>query len=100
MKEAQWQLGQNTSSQISGLPPNSFNHLLVYAKQLAFEILPSIFSQFRDLALPWVWGMSDILLQLSHEQSLKNCDFDFYFSLLDLIASLVDHFGVGALPVL
>ena len=44
--------------------------------------------------------MSDILLQLSHEQSLKNCDFDFYFSLLSLIASLVDHFGVGALPVL
>ena len=32
MKEAQWQPGQNISSQISGLQPNSFNHLLVYAK--------------------------------------------------------------------
>ena len=36
MKEAQWQPGQNISSQISGLQPNSFNHLLVHAKQLAF----------------------------------------------------------------
>ena len=44
--------------------------------------------------------MGGPLLLLSHEHSLKNCDLDFIFSLLDLIGSLVDHFGVGALPVL
>ena len=44
--------------------------------------------------------MSSPLLQLSHEQSLKNGDLDFFFSVLDLTESLLDHFGVGALPVL
>jgi len=60
--------------------------------------MPLVFSNFRDLALPWIANMKRTLITISHE-SLKNSDLDLYFELLSFTRRLTDFYGIGALQI-
>ena len=60
--------------------------------------MPLVFSNFRDLSLPWIASMQRSLVSLSHE-CIRNCDLDLYFELLTFTRRLTDFYGVGALGI-
>ena len=77
--------------------PGHYAHLVSHAKSLALRTLPKVFVNFRDLCLPYVTGLSNPLVQLSHESCLKQGDLDTYFELLSLSKKMLRSFGIGAL---
>ena len=78
-----------------------YSHFIAHAKSLALKTLPAVFINFRDLCLPWVHdGLTQPLVQLSHESCLKNGDLDTYFELLHFCQKLLRSYGIGALSTI
>ena len=62
-------------------------------------LLPGVFTNFRDLCMPWIDLLRTPLLKFSQQSCLKDCDMEVYFEILELLAILMKSYGVGSIDI-
>lgn len=75
--------------------PSQYERVVQYAQQLTLQAYDKVFYHFRDLSLPYLGQIHQLLDKYSRDVCLRRCDIESHFIVLDLLKSLFSYYGVG-----